>query len=252
MNLDYTGFFSIEDVLADVTVAVGDEEMRELNIGFYRRMVKDSLRKLNFETHFDKRSQDLDVPASLIVPFPVGGYNLHEIFLFNTPDNTLETSDTVMDCCGIESMTRVFYKKNFIRRGENTGYTAEIKSNTPDPFYYSFIDEDAIFFYNIQNGMIMLSDSCAAYEKMRVVYEGDPADIDKSKIIPPLAREGIVAFVTERAFFHLKIRDPKYRQAWMDAKADLVDRWRDAEYYMKRMDTKARNDLNQYLSRLNY
>lgn len=252
MNFNYGSLLSIEDILSDVSVAINDEEFRQLNIGFYRRQVKEALRKLQYNTHFDERTQDVDMPENLMLQFPVGGFNLKDIFLFNTPNNITDGEATSSDCCAVNQMVRVFHKSKFISRGKNMGYTARTKPLTQDPFYYSHVADDLVYFYNIQNGMIMLSESCATFNKIRLVYDGDAADIDKSKIIPPLAREGIVAFVTERALFHLKVRNPQLRAAWVDAKNDMVDRWRDAEYYMKRMDKKQRDDLAEYLSRLQY
>ena len=252
MNFSYSDLLTIEDILRDVTVAVDDEEMKLLNIGFYRKQVKEALRKLNYETQFDIRYEDLDMPDNLIINFPSGAFNLRDIFIYNTPNIPDQTTTNDADCCSINQIVRVFHKTNFLTKGKNHGYSARIEPYMSDPFYSSCVSDSSVYFYNIQNGLLMLSDSCESFKKVRLVYNGDPANVDKTKIIPPFLREGIVSFVTERAFFYLKARDPKYRPLWSDSKIDLMDKWRDAIYFSKRKDKKERDDLGENLSRLNY
>jgi hypothetical protein len=117
-----------------------------------------------------------------------------------------------------------------------------------------------VYFYNIHMGNIVLSDACAAYENIRVVYKGFPKSISKTNYIPDFFREALAAFVVERAFFNLKARDLNYRSLWVDAYNDLYkspspgerSKWDFAISRVKKLDKKHMDDLAQYLGRMAY
>jgi len=254
MKSDFNSYLTIEEILADVAIGIGDPDMRIINIGFYKRQIKEALRKLNYETKFDWRFQDLDLPANLMLPFPEKGFNIIDIFIYNPLNPSSFTTDDVTDCCGVINPVRVFWKAGMATKGYGSGYTAKIKPYQSDPFYQSYVNDTNLYFYNIQGGMIMLSPSCTGYEKARIYYNGDACDRVNAKIISPLFREGITMFAIEKCLYYLKnyTGDPKYRVMWSDAKLEMVEPWRDCKYFAKRMDTKERNDWCEYASKMPY
>ncbi len=271
-TFSYESLLSIENILADAIMFTGDPDMRLLNKGFYVRQAKAGLDEMNFETFFDVRYQDLEIAENLKMPFPSGAWNLRDMFVFNTD---LPASITTQDgatvvipadstvpaqqggCCKIIESMRVVHKNNFLSNGYNNGYTARNKTRQYDYFIMPFSQDANLCFYNIQNGMIMLSDYCKRFKYIRIVYNGTASDIDKAKMIPPFIRTAIVGYVVERALFALKARDGAYRIQWMDARADLYtppsrtesSRWDEAKYRIKTMDKKQADDLKEYLSR---
>ena len=190
----------------------------------------------------------MKIPDNLLLQIPKGVYNIKDIFLWNG------------DNCIIQSSQRVFHKE-MQTQGKGKGYTANIKTGQSDRFVPYVAEQDSnIYFYTANMGVISFSESCSAYENVRVVYEGFPDQmIDKVRFIPPFFREALVGYVTERAFFALKSRDVAYRLIWADAKSDLYDRigteqskWDNALYLSKKVDKKKRQDMQEYLSKMDY
>lgn len=244
MEFSYYDLLSINEIKANILVAVQDEEERLLTPGFYRKLVKDALDELNFETFFNVTFQDIPIPSDLKVPIPSGCFNLTDMFLYQNEN-----------CCDIactNGTVRVFHKANFLTKGFDKGYTARNKPNTPDVFIHNRGINSAVHFYNVNNGIIMLSDNCANYPYVRLVFNGTASDIDSLKMIPPFCRKGITSYCVERAFFYLKLREPKYRQAWVDSKQTIAEDWRDAVYRLKRLSKLERSNLYEYLSKMQY
>jgi hypothetical protein len=248
MNFSYQDLVSIEEILADVLLNVNDEECKLLNIGFYKRTAKKALERLNFETFFYKRYVDEVIPTTLEMDMPSGSWNIEDIFVFNGSDP-----------CHVGTSARVFYKQRYISSGKDMGYTARNKYGQEDSFIFPYQNDNISLYYNVINGKIMFSDYCRNYAYVRIVFNGTPTDIDKTKIIPPFAREAVVGYVTERALFSLKMKMPNYRAHWSDAKTDLYSpssrtgmaKWDSAVYNLKRMDKKQRDDFAEYLGRIN-
>lgn len=260
MTFSYADLLSLENILADAIMYVGDPGMKILNKGYYLRQAKAGLDEMGFETFFDLRYQDIEITENLQIPMPSGAWNIRDLFVFNTyvsvTDNV--TSDTtISSCCQIAESRRLVHKQNFLTRGYESGYTARNKSNQWDYFVIPFSQDNVLYFYNVQNGMIMLSDYCKPWKYLRIVYNGTPSDIDKTKMIPPFIRNAIVGYVTERCLFAIKSRDKTKRIDWMDARADLytkagpttASKWDEAKYRLKSMDKKQADDLKEYLSR---
>jgi hypothetical protein len=252
---DIESWITIDEILADVTVGISDVKMRLIDKGFYVRIVKETLRDLNYKTHFDWRWGDYEMPANLMLPFPSKGFNLIDIFIYHPPSaNQPCGSNAITDCCGITDPVRVFWKAGMATRGQGTGYTAKVKPYMSDPFYSSCIQENNVFFFNVQAGMIMFSESCKGYEKVRVYFNGDPCDVPGFKIVPPMVREGVTMHSISKAFFFLAgyLKDPFYLTMWKASLLAEKQPWQDAQYYMKKMSSKERTDLFTYINRMSY
>ena len=239
---------SINEVLADVLLEVGDESMVLRTPGFYQAQVKGAMNELSFDTLFLEETTDIVMPSDLFVEIPAGVFNIREIYVYvGTPDN-------------IEYTENVYWKRRFRSRGYEKGYTANIKSgNTTDPFVTVSILETSPYYFNTQRGFIMLSDACSGYDYVRIVYNSIQAsgNILDAKIIPPFAKKAVVLWAVEKSARSLKVRDPKYRQIQFEAAAQLDEygltgAWQEAKRRLKRLDTKKYHDLVEYNSKMLY
>jgi hypothetical protein len=266
MNFSFDDLVSVNQILADVLLDVDDEETRLRTRGWYTRQVGNALKELSFETYFDTRIEDIDIPENCIIKIPKGAFNIRNISVYS------ESGTNILDS------RNVYIKMGFNTRGYNTGYTAKNKPYQYDPFVnpyhpsgipnmvasfeqptdYPTRNSQEIYYCNIRNGYIYLSNSCRNYTKLRIEYNGMGVDINDVGIVPPICREEVIMYVVERTFRSLKARDYNkyaplhrdiYSQLYMPIKAS---KWSDAVYRLKRLDTKTRSDLREYFARLMY
>lgn len=247
MTFSYHDFLTPQEILADALVDVDDEEMKIFRKGWYMRQIRTAIEKLNYQAPFNETFIDLPISTDLIIEVPKGAWNIQDIFLWSGED------------CIIQNSVRVFHKDNFYTHGNGLGYTARNKTGQSDYYIQSRTADSGVFFYNIHNGAIHLSEACSMFESIRIVYNGMPKDISEVAFIPPFCRQAVVGYVVERTFNALKNRDISYRTAWLDAERDLYiskgtekSKWDYAIGMIKGIDNKYWDDLSEYLSRMNY
>ena len=260
--MNISNYTSINNILADALLNVGDEENRLLTKGFYKRQVMNCLKEIAFDTNFLEVYGDYDMPTTLTMNIPANMYNIIDIFVYNRDGNCDHDDTIVCDDCVIGTPERIFYKKHYISKGNGYGYTARShENNNQDPFIADPGTAQSLKWYNIQNGLIMLSQTCEDYDKVRIVANGIPVgDITNSDIIPEFARECIVLWVTEKACFALKSKDVKYRVLWSDTRTALYGRlsrrqesvYDECRYRLRKGDTKELDDFRVYLSKMLY
>ena len=263
MTFSFEDLISIEEIIADVLQEVDDKKMQKLTPGFYRKIVKKALDELGFDVAFVEATRDFVIPDDLKLPTPKGVFNIKTMNVYSgTPDN-------------IGYVENVYWKRNFITAGRTwkdgelsaAGYTANNhQHNITDPFFkVSSLRQapQSAFYFNVQNGIIMLSEACDVYDYLRITYDGIPSatlDIDKVKIIPPFASEAVTLWCVERAARALKStdgRDRRYRSIQTDAsvqldKFGLNGAWHEAKMRLGKLDKKQWNDLIEYNSKLTY
>lgn len=261
-------------ILSDVLKRVDDEKFLINSEGYYRSLVQQALEGLAIDSFFDKRHEDYDFPAqSLNLPMPRGAFNIKEIFLYHGNEFNIGRSQNV------------YWKRNFITNGN--GYTAKAKEGQPDPFHSTafrradfWIDKalhnlpvtsnnpslstlgsfNFAYFCNIQNGMIMFSSVCRNFEKVRIMFNGTGCDIGDVPMIPVIFRRAVADHATVAA---LEIRMAKEPQKWgpllkywdgklNGTKSGFDGSWYEAKYLAKTMHSKFREDIGEYLSKLNY
>lgn len=259
MNFSNSNYCSINEILADVTISVDDDGMQKLSPGYYRRQVRKAIEELSFETYFNEVFLDLDIPADLQLSIPANMWNIKDIFVYTKSSDNCDES--TCDDCTITNQQRVFYKQHYISKGKGYGYTARNSElNSGDPFVVSH-GSRSVLWYNVSGGIIMLSENCKDYDKIRIVANGlMAADISDAKIIPPFVREAVILYTIVQASFALKAKDVKYRVIWSDAHASLYNKkssyqvgiWDEACYRLKKRDTKELSDFRNYLGRMNY
>ena len=247
MDVNYNNFLSINEVLADVLVALNDENMRMLTPGFYRAQVKYGLDELGFDTFFLDQVVDLPVPDDLRVPMPAGVYNMKSMHLYTG------------EPCDVRYMDNVYWKKGFVTMGARNGYTANrVEGNITDPYIKTTYLRSGRYWFNVQNGIIMLSDSCAAYDYIRIVYSGIPSkSLDEVRMIPPEVRKALVLWVIEKCSSYLKSQSPMFRQLQLDAANQLDEygfngAWHEAKRRLYTLDKKKLRDSLIYNAEMNF
>jgi len=170
-------FISVNEVLADVLVALDDQETRLLPIGFYKAQVRNGIDELGFDTYFVKDHTDVAIPSDHIIPFPAAAHKVDSIFIF-----TGEPDD-------IDYVRNLYWKKNARSAGFEKGYTANNRPGVYNDQYFTQnptwgATEIAYFFMYVE-GDIILSDACTGYDYCRIEYTGIPSGkYEEATMIP--------------------------------------------------------------------
>ena len=249
MDINYQNLLSVQEILADVLIAVNDESTHLLTTGFYIAQVKLGLDELGFSVSFLPVTEDYPMPEFLTLEMPKGCFNLHTIHIYNgTPD-------------AVSYSENVYWKKNVQTRGKGTGSTSNVHPwNISDPFFKTpHIDHSfGLYYFSVQNGIIRLSDDCANYPYVRLTYDGIPSkQLDMVKMVPPEVRKALVLWVIEKCASYLKIRDGRYSKIQADAAQQLDEyglngAWHEAKMRLLKLDKKKLKDSILYNSRFNY
>jgi len=251
--MNTSDFISPNDILADVLVEVQDEELKMgFSKGWYNAQIQRAVEELAYDTFFDKKTLDVDFPReSLMMKMPKNAFNIKEMYLFN---GECKPGDSV----------KVYWKRQF--NNKNGGkYTAsrtdDNGSSALDPFYSSKSSGGGtyntnLFYYNIQNGMIMFSSNGKSYSKVRIIYNGTGGAIDETPYILRYLRQAVIDYVTLQQFKAMKTRDRNmYRTMYTDKYSELYSipngTWYKAERRVKTLDTLERETLKQYVGRMN-
>ena len=172
MNIN--DFTSADRVISKFSSAVGDSEFKNgFSKGWYKSHVMDALQELSIESRIFKVIKDYEIPQTCQVKIPKGVFNLREIYLYNG------------DICEPVSTQVVHWKRLFNNMPDGKGNSARVKddsSNSGDPFIpnSSWFNGSARvyggtgnrFYYNIANGILMLSPECLSYKYIRLVFNG--------------------------------------------------------------------------------
>lgn len=246
MNIN--SFVQPKVLISDIAKLCGDPEFRDFSAGFYMGQIQSCLNELAFDTFFQEGNMDVDIPTdSLCIPMPENIFNIREMFVFNG------------DECTISNVNTVYHKRNYIAK--KTGYTARVKNdNSNDPYQFIGGGNDSAYFYEIQNGLIMISASCQVFEKLRIYYNGVGGKIEDSPIVPLFFRQAVIDWVALRGL-EMKIMKNPGANSFLYAMRDRVEKrlmdpydgsWIKAQRRVKQIDTKEKQDLNLYYGRLNY
>lgn len=251
--MDSVDFITINDILFNVLQTVDDVEFREgLSEGWYTQQVRDGLDELAYDTFFDQRTVDLDFPTkTFALDMPKNAFNLREIYLFTN------------ECCRPETSVRVNWKRLFNNKGKGPDYTAKRveagRSASPDPFFpnsFAGVRFDTFFdgnhFANVQNGQIMFSSQSSGFTKVRLVFNGLGEDVDDLPVVPRFFKQAITYWVVERFFEVKKTREPRrFSVLHRDAFTKMTLHMEKAERRIKSLNKWQRDDMNEYLGRIN-
>jgi len=206
MNISRQNMVTPNEILADALRYCGDESFKDSSRGYYVSLIQRAMQELAFDTFFDERTEFFDVPENLNLEMPKGSFNIKQVYLLNG-DN----------CGNIEGTQNVYWKRNYYTKGN--GYLARDKvTNHGDPFYENrsisgggntseanlrrtsaLSSIRQLYYYNIQNGMIMLSSTAKNFKRIAIVFNGVGTDIGEVPSVPMLFREAVISWVIDNA-----------------------------------------------------
>lgn len=269
MNISKENMISPLEILSDVLKLADDESFKDNSKGYYMSLIQQALQELAFDTFFDVRTEFFDVPENLNLAMPLGAFNLKEMYLYNGTE------------CNFDTAQNIYYKRNYFTKGKGSLSRDSGNSNSRDPFFQNrrlsnsngishpnsrragavVSSINTVYFYNIQRGMIMLSPNSRNFSKIAIVFNGTGGDIGKVPFVPQLFREAIKSWVLSPVY-QIKMAMAvgadfnKWQTLWSlnDKRLNTpyTGLWDKAELRSKSMDSKAREDMKEYMSRLDY
>ena len=218
---------TVEDILADALVECGDEGYRKYTRGWYVAQIKFALQELEFDTLFRTEFLDEIIPSTLRVNTPEGGFGIVGVWVYNGGRFSNDA-------------TRVYRKSGMMTNGGGDGYAANNVQGMEDEQVNNTPADTVSYYYGIQNGVLMLSDACSAFQKCRIVYKGFSKSIMDMAIIPPMIREAVLKFVVVKYFSAemakdrsmAAIYDRKYAELYRPMRASV---WDNARYRLSRL-----------------
>jgi hypothetical protein len=261
MEFSPSSFVTVNEILADVLKTVSDRDFSLNTRGWYISQMQQALEELSFDTFFLTINKEIVIPCDLKIELPIGAFNLRQMYVFNG------------DNCDFSESRTVYHKNNYLGSGSGKTYLArDTYSNANDPFYTrrsqrrNSAIEDAkkgptnVFYYGIQQGVINLSANCSQFEKVMLVYNGVHTDIGDVPVIPTFLRQAVKDYATVRAL-EIRIAEEQVNLQRWNLLLSRYDNslnhpyegsWVKAERRAKTLDNKHRQDMKEYLSRMNY
>ena len=244
--MNHTEFIPAKEIITDVVQTLGDEEYREKSFPYYMQLVQRAVTELAFDTAFDSRIFEANIPANLRIELPAGLANIEKLLLYNG------------EKCSPEHSVECHWHRHFLNKTDGGYLAANNYHNEDDHIIPRMGASDTapsdLYYWNIQNGVLMLSSNCNVWERVHVRYAGmGYVKFGDEPHVPMFAREAIIAFVLHKAATAMKIRDPqRYSAIAAEAKAD-IDRyggpWSDAIKRMAALDRAQRKDMEAYYDR---
>jgi hypothetical protein len=249
MNFSPASFLTVNHVVADVQLELNDEGNKLFTPGYYISQVQQAMEELSLSSFFHDLWKDFDFPyRSLSLELPKGAFNLKAVFAFNG------------DCCSVDSMTQVHYKRGYAAKSASSGYTARNKDSDNadyDPWYPRYGGADSVYFYSLQNGNVTFSSSCSAFEKVRLYYNGVLTNAGDVPVVPVQFRQAVKDYVIEKCYRILMGRDPRmyaplYDRIHASLYAPITGTWDQAIKRASSMDSSVVEDYREYMSKMNY
>lgn len=262
---------SPNEILSEVLLYTQEQRYGNVTKGFVISQMNKCMKALSYHTFFNEMHVSFDIPENGIVEIPCGVFNINQVYLFSGEN------------CNIGSNTaNVYFKRNYFSPSGN-GYVARNKGNNgnrgQDPFYSSTsglfdpfngartnqtgansINPNGLFYYGESNGHIMLSPNCKTYGRVMIKFNGIWQIDEDKKTIPSVFQEVLVDWCTESVLRVKSVVAPNlFRALHVDSVMRLGYKpesyegsWYKAKVLVTNMGSKKKEDLKEYLSRLNY
>lgn len=244
-----TQYTTPDDIIAEATSLVDDEEMRVRSRGYYLSLIRDALQEMAFDSMFDTRVFTAAIPPELIIDIPEGLAGIRNAYLYNGP------------VCAVETAQNVYWHRNMVRH-DSGNYFANNREGMRDRIMETSVpfQQTNLYYFNVQNGKLMLSSSCAQFESFYLEYSGLGSDIGKEPVIPEYIKSAIVDYVVYNTLAFRMARDPNRWAALYDraerrlygGNRPQMGSWHQAMVRVNSIDPKQRDDMSKYLSRFGY
>lgn len=208
------------EVIADITSAIGDEDFMWFSKGWYISRINDAINSLAMDTLYHRQTEDFFEWNDGTCRFDLNSnvINLKEIYLFSKSCSDDVCSSTCG--CNQKAFTDVVWKR--LHNNTNNFETAKIHKNNRSVLNNREIAtgfNSQIVFCNIQNGELMFSSNAENYSVLRLVYDGFPYDAGSVPTVPIQFKEFVSGYVQEKALRSIKNKDKSRRTDWADIHA---------------------------------
>lgn len=268
MTFSVHDFIHQDEILSDVMAFTAERRLETVSKGFIYSQMNKCLEELSYDTFSSETTLSFTIPSNRILDIPAGVFNIREIYAYSG------------DSCTVENSEVVYWKRNYFHFGGDKSFSRNNERANSDPFHDNHVSDrriratapndvyqtdatnraERLYYYGYQNGRIYLSPNVAKFNKILIKFNGiRSVDVDKPSI-PRHFRKVITDYSCVAVLKVKKTELPdvnKWRMLWADYAGEL-DRngfngsWYVAEKRVKNMGTKERQDLLEYLSRLNY
>jgi len=249
MNISYESLITANEILADVITETEDYDYRLFSKGWYLSQMQQCLEELSFDTFIKTVYTDDAFPsASLAYSLPENTFNVKNIFVYNGALGVPTDSQ------------RVLWKRGGYTTGPDSSFFAENKAGQDeDPYiaHLSQTSEDDALWASIDNGVIYFSNAAATYSYIHLRTNGTLTAIGDAPLIPQFFRQAVKLWVVLEFYRRMRKRNPRMYGSLFNATHDELyapfrGKWDEALARSRTLDTKARNDLKEYLSKMNY
>tara|TARA_R110000782_G_scaffold226792_1_gene313582 strand:- start:259 stop:1008 length:750 start_codon:yes stop_codon:yes gene_type:complete len=249
MNSSELSFHSHNLILADVANKSGDKEFKYDSPGHYMGLIQEALQELSFDTFFLEKEKVFDITEGCLkLTLPSGFFNIKQIFGYSGED------------CNPQGKVNIYWKNNYKNKMARDSW-----ANTGDPFHKNRGSNPPgnLFFCGIYNGIVELSENCSSLSKVVVRASGLITDVGETPVIPMFFRQAVTDYCVTEALstriannVHMNKEVPFWQAIMNRHEARLrkpfTGSWDRAQERVKIMDSKTREDLVEYFSRLDY
>lgn len=265
MDFSRQDYLTPENILAMALPRIGDSEMRKLHSGFYHALIQEFLEAMSLHTLFAEKREDVPMPSGLRHTLSKGTFNVKELYGY------------CGDLCAPGQMTKIWHKKNYFTEGGRV-VAKNRQDGSADPFYNQnhrhFLREPVseqlvrngrsaarvTYYYNIENGVLMLSSNCKQFEMLHIRSSDLGASLEDTPYIPVIFRTACMHYVCAEACAAIMANDPdvkryQYLQSLYERKLDrdgFGGSWHTAANKIARMSQGEKNDYKEYLNRWRY
>jgi hypothetical protein len=270
MEFSPKDLLSPKDVLSEVLIYTQEMGYKNVTRGFIISQMNRCMRALSYDTFFDEQHKTFLLPSNGVIEIPAGVFNIKQVYLYSG------------DNCNIgQNTANAYYKRNFFTGGGN-GYVARHKGNNgnngQDPFYTDHVPStpqdrhgsrvntpgtglpNSLYYYGESNGCLNFGET-GPYTKVLIKFNGIWEVDEEKNTIPEYFQEVLVDWCTE-SVLRVKAAVEPVNSKWRTLHSDSVFRlgykpetfdgsWYKAKRRVTGMGDKKKEDLKEYLSRLN-
>lgn len=242
----------IDELMFAITTKVSDREYKNgIEEGWFMSTLKDAVAELFMDNFYEVivREFNLD-PKKMAIDLPKNCFNIKSVRPFSG------------DCCNPTGSVIAHFKRNFNNQRLNrsspgnrlddqaAGNSDQFQprsSNFPNNIVNGF---GTLYYYNIENGLLMLSQSASGFGQVQLTYNGLGGEFGDDPCIPRLFKKAIITWCEVEYWAIRKIQEPSMRVHYNDAIPRLDKLWDNAMLRASRMDSASRDDYGDYAGKL--
>lgn len=240
--MDSNDYLSVNHILAEVTMAVGDKDFRNgFSPGWYVSRIQDSLQEIALDTFYQKITDDFNIPSNLNLEMPGNSFNIRLMIGYSGT------------CCVPSTSAVIHWKRNYNNKGKADGavtrHEATGKANGSDPIMPSTRGVSNLYYAGVQNGVISFSPAVAKFDKVRITYNGMGIQVGDTPVIPRYFERAVNSYVRTQYWLAKLAEEPRkwvtnYNIAYKEYEIQMEK----AKLRVLSMNSWERESLNEYIS----